>query len=150
MKKKYLVTTICFLLANVLLVSRGSAEKAPALSTYYIGRWSGTTSQGLPIRLIIENVNGRAVVTKLGYKIELEGIAWGWSKTIDRLKPQTIRARIISFEFSYKGKFDLNVVEITGHFVSASLLKGTLRETSIYPVDIVTAVGEVTYTATKE
>lgn len=150
MKKEFWITTICFLIVSVLLVNKGTAEKMPALATYYVGNWSGKTSQGYPIELKIENINGKCIVTQLRYKIKLEGLAWGWSKTLDRLSPQPVSAKCVSYEFSYKGKFGSNLIELTGYFVSASMLKGTLKETNIYPVDIITAVGEVTYTATKE
>jgi hypothetical protein len=150
MKKICWVTAICFLLVTVMLADFGYAEMRPALSSYYIGNWSGTTSQGLPIRLKIEDIDGATVVTQLGYEIILEVMARGWSKTVDRLEPQPIWVKFTAYEFSYKERFDLYSVELTGYFVSSSLLKGTLKETNIYPVDIIIAAGEVTYTAKKE
>jgi hypothetical protein len=144
------VTAICFL-GYLVPVNLNYAQETPALSiSDYIGTWSGKTSQGFPIALTIEDINGHAVVTKLGYKITLEGMAWGWQKTVNRLIPRSVVAYVINGKFSFEGLFLENPVELMGEFVNASQLTGTLKESNVFPGGIITAAKEVTYTATKE
>lgn len=152
MQKIYWFIATWFLVVSMLQISLGSAEEMPSLSTAdYVGIWSGKTSQGFPISLKIENINSKVVVTQLGYKIILEGLAWGWDKTTNKLdEPWLISADVINRKFNLEEKFPSCIIELSGDFISTSLLNGTLKETSVHPMDIVTAIGKVTYTAAKE
>ena len=129
--------------------SLSSYEKQPSLNSYYVGDWFGETSQGHPIRLKIKDIDGKIVVTQLAYKMKLKGLSLGWEKTVDRLKPQNISAVVGFYDFKFKGKVEFNKIELTGTFQNASLLEGTLKEINIFPVNIVTAIGEVKYRARK-
>jgi hypothetical protein len=151
MRKFFLLTLICFLGLQLLLVNQNTAQEAPVLTTSdYVGSWSGTTSQGFPISLEIEDLRGHAVVTKLGYKITLEGMAWGWSKTSDMLIPRSIVAYVMNNKFHFTGYFLDNPIEITGEFVTPTQIQGSLKESNVFPGGVVTAKGDVTYVATRE
>jgi len=126
-----------------------SEEAPPRVAAELVGGWSGETSQGFPISLKIEEVEGKAVVTWVKFNIRMQGPGFGVTRTM--IQPDVISAEVVEgkFQESWSSPGDHSSV-LNGEFSSPSSLSGSLRVSHPHPQGYGTAVGEVTYTATKK
>jgi hypothetical protein len=130
-------------------VSEESKELAAA---ELAGDWVGKTSQGFPISLKIEDVDGKAVITELNFEMRVQGPRFALTgETL--IKPLLVE--VVDGKFHETWPADgpgASPRELKGEFSSPSSLSGSLRESHRHPTrpEYGTAVAEVTYTATKK
>lgn len=129
-----------------------SEESKEFTATELAGDWVGKTSQGFPISLKIEDEDGKAVITELNFEIRVRGPRFAFTgETL--IKPLSVEVVDGKFHETWPAQGSGGSPrELKGEFSSPSSLSGSLRESQRHPTrpEYGTAVGEVTYTATKK
>jgi len=109
------------------------------------GTFEGSTSQGKPITLFVDEIGGVLTVTGVRYEIEMQ--ADGWSVTTELVQPHTLNAAIEDGRFSSSTDTTSGTEEISARFSGDEGVEGRLRCTHDHPQGLGTAEGDVTFTA---
>ena len=136
------------LATSCTISSTTQTPKQAVKSADYSGAWSGKTSQEHPIRLTVDNVDGRQVVTGVMFNIKVSSQSYSMTETM--YAPKKIAAVIRNQQFRVEWKQTDTSYVVSGSFVNATLVKGSITTTYVHSQGYGTAIGEATFTASRE